>query len=457
MTKQSHSSAFQATHPSQATLPANDALYKKVGWRLLPLLMVSYMVAYVDRVNIGYAKLQMAELPSFDDAVYGFGAGLFFVGYVMFEVPSNMLMQRIGARKTLLRIMFIWGLVAAGMMFVQTPMQFYVMRFLLGVFEAGFLPGVVLYLTYWYPEPRRGQVLAILMAAVVGAGVIAGPASGAIMKYLNGVGGLSGWQWLFLTQGLPASLLGITAYLWLQDRPEDAHWLTSEEKQRLKADIEHHRPTTTASSGALKALFRDWRVYALALSDFLLIAANYALVFWIPSLIKGWGVEDLFLVGVCAAIPQAVGITAMIFVGRHSDRTRERRWHYAASAFVAAAGLGICILTQGNFVGSLAGLCVTMLGLASALPLFLTVVTEYLAKPVAATGIAFINSLALLGGVVSPVMMAQINSRTGDVAMSMYFVAGLFALAGVVMLVALRPAPADVPQFQTEAEASAEA
>jgi sugar phosphate permease len=450
MTKQSLSSV------SDATPPSNETLYKKVGWRLLPLLMVSYMVAYVDRVNVGYAKLQMTELPQFDDAVYAFGAGLFFVGYVMFEVPSNLLMQRIGARKTLLRIMFIWGLIAAGMMFVQTPLQFYVMRFLLGVFEAGFLPGVVLYLTYWYPLPRRGQVLAILMAAVIGGGVIAGPASGAIMKYLNGVGGLAGWQWLFLTQGLPASFLGIIAYLWLQDRPDQAHWLTSEEKERLKADIEYHRPITADSHGALKTLFRDPRVYALALSDFLLIAANYALVFWIPSLIKGWGVEDLFLVGIYAAIPQAVGIVAMILVGRNSDRTRERRWHYALSTFVAATGLGICILTQGHFAGSLAGLCVTMLGLASALPLFLTVVTEYLAKPVAAGGIAFINSLALLGGFASPIMMAQINSRTGDPSMSMYFVAGLFVLAGVVMLAAIRPTSAPAPQFRTNAEASVE-
>jgi sugar phosphate permease len=248
----------QPAPPKAGSAGALDALYSKVSWRIIPLLIVCYIVAYLDRINIGYAQLQMKQTLTFSDAVYGLGAGIFFIGYFLFEVPSNLLLEKIGARKTLLRIMFCWGIVAAAMMFVQTPTQFYVLRFLLGVFEAGFFPGIILYLTYWYPSKRRGQVIAVFMAATTVAGVIAGPLCGGIMKYMDGANGWAGWQWLFLVQGLPASLLGIVAYFYLQDKPEDARWLNASEKSELRTNLE-----TMASSPAPHT--RAWaRCFAIA-------------------------------------------------------------------------------------------------------------------------------------------------------------------------------------------------
>src|ERR1700741_694480 len=212
---------------------AYKAVFSKIDWRLIPLVLIAYMVAYLDRINIGYAQLQMKQTLPFDDAVYGLGAGIFFVGYFLFEVPSNLLLEKIGARKTLLRIMVLWGLAACAMMFVSTPLQFYVVRFLLGAFEAGFFPGVILYFTYWYPQVRRGQVIAIFMSATTIIAVIAGPLCGAILKYFNGLGGLHGWQLLFMVQGLPAIVLGLLVYPLLENNPANADWLSRDEKQLL--------------------------------------------------------------------------------------------------------------------------------------------------------------------------------------------------------------------------------
>ena len=214
-------------------------IYSKVSWRIIPILLISYMIAYLDRINIGYAQLQMKQTLPFGDAVYGIGAGIFFLGYFLFEVPSNLLLEKIGARKTLLRIMVLWGLTAAAMMFVTTPTQFYIARFLLGVFEAGFFPGIILYFTYWYPSVRRGQVIAIFMSATTIVSVIAGPLCGAILKYFDGVNGWAGWQWLFLVQGLPAAILGVIIFFYLQDKPADANWLSPGEKNLLRHNLEH--------------------------------------------------------------------------------------------------------------------------------------------------------------------------------------------------------------------------
>src|SRR6478672_9921026 len=219
--------------------PAYKAVFAKIDRRLLPLLLIAYMVAYLDRINIGYAQLQMKQTLPFDDAVYGLGAGIFFIGYFLFEVPSNLLLDRIGARKTLLRIMVLWGLAASAMMLVSTPLQFYVVRFLLGAFEAGFFPGVILYFTYWYPSVRRGQVIAIFMSATTIVSVITGPLCGATLKYFDGVGGLHGWQWLFLVQGLPAIVLGFLVYFLLEDKPSDANWLSRDEKELLDDSLQH--------------------------------------------------------------------------------------------------------------------------------------------------------------------------------------------------------------------------
>ena len=431
--------------PGSDTTDAQRALYSKIGWRLIPLLLLAYMVAYLDRINIGYAQLQMKQTLPFDAAVYGFGAGIFFVGYVLFEVPSNILLEKIGARKTLLRIMVLWGLVAACMMWVTTPTQFYIARFLLGVFEAGFFPGVILYFTYWYPPARRGQVIATFMSATTIVSVLAGPLCGAILKYMDGVNGWHGWQWLFLLQGLPASVLGVVVFLVLKDKPVDAGWLSAGEKELLRRDLEQGRGAADSPAhgkGPLKLLLRDPKVYALSLVYFLLLGATYVMVFWLPSLIQSWGVKDLLLIGIFAAIPNAVGVAGMILIGRSSDRLRERRWHFIACTALAAGSLLATTLLKGQLVGSLVALSIAVIGIASATPLFFTLVSEYLSKATAACGIALISTLGNFGPAVSPSISGWLTQRTGSNDHSMYFVVALYALAGLLMWVAVRASDA---------------
>ena len=414
-------------------LPASSfetekGVYAKVSWRIMPLLLICYMIAYLDRINIGYAQLQMKQTLPFSDAAYGLGAGIFFVGYFLFEVPSNLMLEKIGARKTILRIMFCWGVVAAAMMFVETTTQFYIARFLLGVFEAGFFPGIVLYLTYWYPSARRGQMIAIFMTATTVVAVIAGPLCGGIMKYLEGANGWHGWQWLFLVQGLPASVLGIVAFFYLQDKPEEAHWLTEDQKRALRHDLENDVPlVANAGHASFWHMLRDPKVYMLSLVYFFLLGATYTMVFWAPTLIKSWGIADLFLIGLYAALPNVFGVVGMVLIGRSSDARKERRWHFIACTAIAAIGLLVTTVTQGNFLGSMAGLC-------------FAVTTEYLSKEAAAGGIALISSLGNLGAAVSPAVTGAINASTGSPVYSMYLVSALYVLSGFLLLVTVRAA-----------------
>ncbi|RYY99739.1 MAG: MFS transporter [Comamonadaceae bacterium] len=429
--------------PVSHNTAADQALYRKVSWRIVPLLLVCYIVAYLDRINIGYAQLQMKQTLTFGDAVYGLGAGIFFLGYFLFEVPSNMMLEKVGARKTLLRIMFCWGIVAAGMMFVTTPTQFYVLRFLLGVFEAGFFPGLILYLTYWYPSALRGQLIATLMCATTLAGVVAGPLSGGIMKYFDGANGWHGWQWLFLVQGLPASVLGIVAYFYLQDTPSQAHWLTAGEKARLQHNLSSETGLVQgASHTGMGQLLRDPKVYALSLVYFLLLGATYTMVFWLPTLIKALGVNDMLTIGLYAAIPNAIGVVGMILIGRSSDRMKERRWHFFACVALAAAGLFVTTRVQGELVPTMVMLSLAVIGIASATPLFFTIVSEYLSKASAAVGIALISSLGNLGAAVSPSITGLVTARTGSPVYSMYLVVALYVATGLLLLWVVRPRPA---------------
>ena len=418
-----------------------ESVYSKVAWRIMPLLVICYIIAFLDRINIGYAQLQMKQTLPFSDAVYGLGAGIFFIGYFLFEVPSNLMLEKIGARKTLLRIMFCWGIVATGMMFVQTPTQFYVMRFLLGAFEAGFFPGVILYLTFWFPGARRGQMIAIFMTATSLASIIAGPLCGAIMKWMDGINGWHGWQWLFLVQGLPASVLGIVCFFYLQDKPEQAHWLDTREKKVLRDHLEHDRGlVASAGHGSIWQMLKDPKVYTLALVYFLLLGATYTMVFWLPTLIKSWGITDLFMIGIYAAIPSLFGVVTMVYIGRSSDRRKERRWHFVSCVALAAVGLAITIFTQGNFIGSMIGLCIATIGITSATPLFFAATSEYLPAASAAGGIALISSLGNLGAAVSPSITGAINAATGNPANSMYLVIAWYVAAGAIMLFALKAA-----------------
>jgi len=416
-------------------------LFAKIGWRLLPFLMLCYVVAFLDRINIGFAQLQMKQTLPFSDATYGIGAGIFFVGYMLFEIPSNLLLERIGVRKTMLRIMLAWGMVAAAMAFVQTPLQFYVARVLLGVFEAGFLPGVILYLTYWYPSVRRGQVMATFMSATAIAPLLAGPLCGATLKYLDGFEGLHGWQWLFISQGVPASLLGIAAYFYLPDKPEEASWLTAEEKSALRLQHQQDHPDVeTSSHSGFWQMAADPKIYALVLVDILLLGANYTMVFSIPSMIKSWGIADLLQVGLLSTLPQIAGVIGTILVGRHSDKHRERRWHYASCVAVAALGLLLMTFAQGNIAIAVLGLSIAGVGFVSAIPLFVTTCTEYLSKASVAGGVALIAGLANLGPAAAPPVTGFIVATTGNPVYSIYLVVVSYLLSGAVLLVTLRGA-----------------
>ncbi|MBP5098222.1 sugar phosphate permease [Pseudomonas protegens] len=429
----------QDPHASPEHARQLDTLYARIRWRLLPLLMLCYMVAFLDRVNIGYAQLQMKQTLPFGDAVYGLGAGIFFIGYFIFEVPSNLMLKRSGVRKTLLRIMFCWGLVAAAMMFVSTPMQFYVLRFLLGAFEAGFFPGVILYFTYWFPAPRRGQVIAIFMTAAAVAGLIAGPVSGSILKYLDGAVGLHGWQWMFMIQGLPASVLGVVAFLYLQDSPARARWLSPGEKRLLDADMARDLANARdKSQDSLAQMFRDPRIYLLSTAYFMFLGATYMLVFWMPSLIQGWGSKDLLQVGLITAIPNIVGIVGMVLIGQHSDKHRERRWHFVGCMAIAVFGLAVTTLLNGHLLLSVTALGFAYVGIKAGTPIFFALVSEYLSVAATAGGIAFISSLGNLGPAVTPWLNGVINSHTGGHVSSMYLGIVMYLLAGGLVLVTAR-------------------
>ena len=426
---------------SQSAAGDLDAVYAKIAKRIIPFMVLLFLMAWLDRYNLGFAKLQMVKDLGFSEAVYGFGAGIVYLGYMLFEIPSNLFLERIGARKTLLRIMVLWGLCASAMMFVSTPLQFYVVRFLLGVFEAGFFPGVILYFTYWYPSVRRGRVIAIFMSATTIMGVITGPLCGATLKYFDGFGGLHGWQWLFLVQGLPAIILGFLVYFLLEDKPSDANWLSRDEKELLDDSLQHDVLDVESEPAAtFGQMLRDPKVYVLSLVYFLLLGATYTMVFWLPTLIQSWGVKDLFLIGIYAAIPNAVGVIGMILIGRHSDKWHERRWHFAVCVAIAAVGLFVTTLLQGNLVGSIIALSFAVVGIASATPLFFALVSEYLSVGARAGGLALISSLGNLGPAMSPSINGLIIRNTGDNIYSMYFVIALYLLSGIFLLLAIRPA-----------------
>nr|WP_183379367.1 MULTISPECIES: MFS transporter [unclassified Herbaspirillum] len=407
--------------------------------------MLCYMVAYLDRVNIGYAQLQMKQLLHFSDAVYGLGAGIFFVGYFLCEVPSNLLLERIGARKTLLRIMLCWGTVASLMMFISTPLQFYLMRFVLGMFEAGFFPGVILYFTYWFPARQRAQVMAIFMSAAIAASLVAGPLCGAILQYLQSVGGLAGWQWLFLLQGLPAVVLGLVVYVRLDDTPAQANWLTSEQKAQISQDLAAEIVDTAGTSHhaasplqKLRSLLRDPMVYAFGLTNFLMVGATYALVFWLPSLVRGWGINNLAVVGLITAIPNLAGIIGMLLISRRSDRRRERRWHFLSVLGIAILGLAITVAAHGALLLSLLGLSVALVGVASTTPLFMTLISEHFSSSAAAGSIGGITSLGILGGAVSSAAIGVLSNKLGSVNSVLGVAIVLFAGAALVLMLATR-------------------
>ncbi len=398
-----------------------EATYRKVAWRLMPLLLICYVVAYLDRVNVGFAKLQMMEALGFSDVVYGLGAGIFFIGYFLFEVPSNIILHRVGARVWIGRIMITWGLLSAGMMFVTTPTSFYVLRFLLGVAEAGFFPGIILYLTYWYPAQRRGRITAMFMTGIALSGVIGGPLSGAIMKHTDGWYGWGGWQWMFLLEGLPAVFLGVVVIVMLNDRIADATWLTEEERALLSRNIASEHAQKEEES--VLSVMGSGRVWLMAAIYFSFVMGLYGVSFWMPTIIKGMGYNDPLDIGLISAIPYGVSVIAMLIVAKSADRSGERRWHVAIPGLLGAVGLALSVVFAHTPALAIAALTLGLAGIMTTLPLFWSLPTSFLAGAGAAAGIALINSLGNLSGFVSPYAIGWLKEATGSTDTGVYLLA----------------------------------
>ncbi|ACA19365.1 major facilitator superfamily MFS_1 [Methylobacterium sp. 4-46] len=406
--------------------------YRGATLRLIPFLVILFILAWIDRVNVGFAKLQMLTDLRFSEAVYGFGAGIFFVGYFLFEVPSNLLLERIGARRTLARITILWGLASMGLAFVRDEWTFYAVRFLLGVFEAGFFPGVVLYLTYWFPSARRSRINGLFMTSFAVAGIVGGPVAGLIMGTMGGVGGLANWQWLFILEGIPSLVAGLAVLAWLPDRPESARWLPAPVAAAMSAAVAAEG-RAAGKEAHLGAALRDGRVWLCALIYFCIVSGNATIAFWTPSIIKEIGVRDPIAIGLLSAIPFVAGTAAMVWNGAHSDRRRERRLHCAGASLVAAAGLAATGALIGQAVPALAALTVAAIGILAAFPVFWALPQTFLSGTAAAGAIAAINAIGNLAGFAAPSMIGLSTSLTGSSSGGLTVVAGLELLAAILV------------------------
>lgn len=424
---------FKTLHGDATThADLEEATYAKVSWRLIPFLFLCYVFAYLDRVNVGFAKLQMLSDLKFSETIYGLGAGIFFIGYFLMEVPSNLALHRFGARKWIARIMVSWGVVSAAMIFVKTPTAFYVLRFLLGVAEAGFFPGIILYLTYWYPASRRSKITALFMTGIPIAGVLGGPLSGWILDRFHNVNGMHEWQWLFLLEAVPSLVAGIVTFFYLDDRIKDAKWLNSDEKAVLERGLagESDKIEVHHASGA----FTNARVWVLCACYFGIIMGLYGISFWLPTLIKASGVTDVLDVGLLTMIPYGAAAIGMVMIGRSSDRTKERRWHVALPAIVGAVGLAASTLVSHQPAMAVLALTFATVGILGALCQFWTIPPAFLGGAAAAAGIALINSVGNLAGFVSPYLVGWIKDTTKSTDLGLYCVAVSLILAAAIVL-----------------------
>ncbi|HLN22049.1 MAG TPA: MFS transporter [Bacteroidales bacterium] len=429
----------QLTDNHGFTKKQKNELFSKINWRLMPLLFICYIIAYIDRINVGFAKLQLREVLGVDDrifgSIYGIGAGLFFIGYFIFEVPSNLVLHRVGARIWIARIMIVWGCVTILTMFISSTFTFYLIRFLLGAAEAGFFPGVIFYLTFWYPEKERARTIALFSTGGVIAGIIGSPLSGTILD-LHGKMGLDGWQWLFLLEGIPAVLMGIIILIMLPNGPGNAKWLGDNEKmwihKRLKEEAELVKDETHFK---LKGVLSSSRVWLLCLIYFLMTFGAYGFEMWLPSIITDFSGMSYTLVGFINAIPYVGAVILMLIIGTHSDKTGERRWHVATAALIAAVGFAFSTYFRNPFL-SVAALTMAFAGLKSTMGPFWVLGTTFLSGSAAAGGIALINSVGNLGGFFGPTLVGIIRDRTGSTNIAFWiFGASLLLMAILVLTV----------------------
>lgn len=418
----------------------------RVNRRLIPLFIIIYVINFIDRVNIGFAALQMNQELKFTPEIYGFGAGIFFIGYFLFEVPSNMVLARVGARYWLARIMVSWGLVAGAMMFVSSPFSFYTIRFLLGVTEAGFVPALLVYLGQWYPERQRASAIASIWSATAIAIIIGGPVSGLLLQ-MHGILGFSGWQWMFFVEAFPAVVLGVLLVFLLTDSPERATWLTAEQRQWLTSTLaaeENERRRKSARTNFSDA-FREPRVWALSLTYMCLGIGFFGITFWLPQVIRQLSGLSPVQTSFVSAVPFVFAVVAMVLAGRHSDRTGEHRWHVVTGALTAALGFALSGIVS-DPIAALVGTTIGAMGLWSIIAIFWQIPGQFLTGAAATAGVAIINSCGSIGGFIGPYMVGWIRGQTTNFGISMIAISiALVIAAGIVAILRAGPAIVSAP------------
>jgi MFS family permease len=425
-------SSLTADAGTPGLAPTLESVLRKASRRIVPLFVVCFGAAYLDRVNISFAKLQMQSELGLSEAAYGFGASVFFISYLVFEIPSNMILARVGARLWIARIMISWGIASALMMFVRTEAWFYVLRFLLGMFEAGFVPGAVYYFTQWFPARQRGQINSYFFTSIALCGILGGPISGAIMKYMDAVAGLHGWQWLFLLEGIPSVVLGFVVIKWLDDRVEDAKWLDPREKAILAARLEQE--PRSGSTHAFGVALRQPSTYVFSVIYLGLAMGIYGILFWMPQLVKTAGTNDTFIIGLITMLPYIVALVGVTLIAWNSDRTGERRWHLAGCALAGVVGYVMCGVFSNSTVVLVIGLSIAATGIIASFGLFWVLPARVLTGLAAAGGLALINSVGQFGGIIGPWMVGLVKDATGSADAALYAIAGVCALSAVLIV-----------------------
>ncbi|MFJ0261281.1 MFS transporter [Acinetobacter baumannii] len=418
---------------SEVDTAVRKSAYRKIAFRLMPFLMLCYFCAYLDRVNVGFAKLQMMSDLQFSEAVYGLGAGIFFIGYFLCEVPSNIVLHKVGARRWIARIMITWGILSGCFAFVQTEWQFYTLRFLLGVAEAGLAPGLLLYLTYWFPSYRRARMTVLWFIAIPISGMIGGPLSGLIMDRMSGVHGWFGWQWMFVIEAIPTVLVGLLVLAVLKDSVQDANWLTQDEKNLVKQELAQDNQHKEGHA-SVKEFIADKRLWLLAGIYFCVVMGQYAITFWLPTLIRNSGISDNWHIGLLTSLPYMCAIVVMILAGRSGDHFQERRWHLIIPMCAGAIALTFATLFASNLTLSLICLCIAASGVLTASSLFWMLPTNFLGGVSAAAGIAAVNSFANLAGFCSPYLIGWVTTNTGSNAIGMFLITTVLIFGASLVL-----------------------
>ena len=415
------------------TDPTAESALRKVRWRLIPFLFLLYIVAYLDRVNVGFAAIDMNRDLGFSAAVYGMGSGIFFLSYTLLEVPSNLMLTRFGARVWIARIMFTWGVFSTAMIFVNNAATFYVLRFLLGAAEAGFFPGIIFYITHWFPARERARAVGLFMTATAMAGVIGAPISSALLQF-DGALGLKGWQWLFLIEGLPAILLVPVVLVFMTERPADATWLTADERGWLSREMAAEQAQTTHAHVTLRDALLSPRLWIVSVPYLFIVIAFYGVSFWLPQIVQANSGLGSATVVLLSAIPYVAATLGLVMVGASSDRFGERRWHVAVPCLIGAAGFVLTVLAPQTPAVSLAMLSIAAFGIWGTLGPFWTLPTAFLRGTAAAGGIALVNSVGNVGGFVGPILVGWIREVTGRFAPGLLTLAGILVLGAVVVL-----------------------